>query len=99
MTDAHPLLIACGSHGSRVSAVVCRHMFGADRPPVGFVENSDDPNDLQAWCAMCEAKFEAEGGMTDAFREFNDMALVCVVCYTEKKQLHMIHSDGACNAL
>ena len=98
MTD-HPLLIECGSHGPGLTAVVCCHMLGADRPPVGFIDNSSDPNDLQAWCAMCEAKFEAEDGMTKAFRKFNDMAIVCVTCYAEKKQVHMSLPSGGRNAV
>lgn len=73
-------------------------MLGADRSPLGFIENSSNPDDLQAWCAMCEAKFEAEGGMTEVFRNFNDMAIVCVTCYAEKKLLHMSLPGDGCNA-
>ena len=59
-------------------------------PAVGVVENNDDPNDLQAWCFACEEKYQEEGDLTEAFREFNDMALVCVVCYAEIKERHTI---------
>ena len=58
---------------------------------MGFVENSDDPNDLQAWCEQCEAMFLSEGDKTPAFREFNGMAVVCVQCYHELKALHTRH--------
>jgi hypothetical protein len=83
-----PMLINCGPHGERVSAVVCKHLLNSAAAPAGFIENSSDPHDLQAWCCRCEEKFEQEGGMTDAFREFNDMAIVCVVCYGEAKFRH-----------
>jgi hypothetical protein len=46
-------------------------------PVAGFVENSSDPDDLQAWCAACEELFIREGEMTEAFRAFNDMKVVC----------------------
>ena len=90
MSPTEPLLINCGSHGDRISAVVCRHMLDTLEPAVGVVENNDDPNDLQAWCFACEEKYEEEGDLTDAFREFNDMAIVCVVCYAEIKERHTL---------
>ena len=80
MSPPEPLLVDCGPHGQRVAATVCQHLLLVDPAPVGFVENSDDPNDLQAWCGLCEEAFQQEGGLTDAFRAFTGMALVCVVC-------------------
>jgi hypothetical protein len=65
-------------------------MLPSQPAPAGFVENSSDPNDLQAWCYHCEEKFQQEGDMTDAFREFNGMAVVCVVCYIEAKMRHTV---------
>lgn len=86
MTETLPMMISCGPHGERVSAVVCRHLLQDAPPRVGVIENNGDPNDLQAWCHLCEGRFELEGGMTDAFREFNGMSIVCVVCYDEAKR-------------
>ena len=63
-------------------------MLTAGTAPAGFVENSSEPTDLQAWCFACEEKFQAEGEMTEAFREFNGMAIVCVQCYAEMKLRH-----------
>ncbi len=88
-----PILIDCGPHGQRVSAVVCKHLLALAPAPAGFVENSGDPSDLQAWCHLCEEKFEQEGEMTDEFREFNGMAVVCVVCYDEAKSRHSIQAN------
>ncbi len=88
MADEKPLMVDCGSHGRRVAAVVCRHLVDEKDRKVGFVENSSEPNDLQAWCDDCEQLFLEEGEMTDRFREFNQMALVCVVCYAEIKGRH-----------
>lgn len=68
-------------------------MLRSKPAPAGFVENCDDPNDLQAWCYLCEEKFQEEDGMTDAFKEFNDMAIVCVVCYDEIKSRHTIQGS------
>jgi len=87
MSDDVPLYIDCGSHGKRVAAVVCRHMIQASEP-VGFVENSSDPNDLQAWCERCEKMFLAEGDKTEAFERFNDRVIVCYVCYGALKAKH-----------
>ncbi len=88
MSDEEPLMVDCGPHGRRVATVVCRHLVEEKGRKVGFVENSSDPNDLQAWCDDCEKLFMEEGEMTERFKEFNDMALVCVVCYAEIKERH-----------
>lgn len=95
MSNADPLMLNCGNHGERPSAVVCKHMLRSEPAPSGFIENSSDPDDFQAWCHRCEEKFEEEGGMTDAFRAFNDMALVCIDCYREAKARHALSSDQA----
>jgi hypothetical protein len=69
-------------------------MIEAKDRVVGFVENSSDPNDLQAWCGACERYFLAEGDKTSAFRAFNQMALVCDVCYAEFKERHSTSRSG-----
>jgi hypothetical protein len=86
-TGVPSLMISC-SHGSRPSAVVCGHMLSAKDEVVGFVENSSDPTDLQAWCSSCEQVFLAEGDKTPKFVEFTQMCLVCDVCYANLKGRH-----------
>lgn len=81
----NPLLVACGLHGKRVAAVVCQHLLESGGPPKGVVENSVDPNDLQAWCYACEEKFQEEAGITEAFMQFNRFAVVCIVCFADVK--------------
>lgn len=88
--ETKPLTVNCGSHGERNATVVCQHLLKPNRIPAGFVENSDDPSDLQAWCHACEASFQAEGGMSETFRAFNRMSIVCVACYAEAKENHSI---------
>lgn len=88
MTASAPMTIRCGEHGERIAAVVCGHMLRGEQVSAGFVENSSDPSDLQAWCSACEKLFLREGEMTDAFREFNRMAVVCTACYSEAKARH-----------
>jgi hypothetical protein len=81
-------MISCGEHGESVVAIVCRHQLKARARVVGFVENSDDPNDLQAWCDDCEELFVREGQMTKKFLKFNDAAAVCVDCYVRLRARH-----------
>ena len=81
------LLIDCPEHGQRPTAIVCRHQLQLDRP-VGFVENNEDPHDLQAWCTACEELFTSVGEMSDEFLAFNDMAVVCTDCYERRRQFH-----------
>lgn len=55
---------------------------------VGFVENSSDPDDLQAWCDDCEKLFLEEGEMTRRFETFNGMSVVCDTCYLGLRERH-----------
>ena len=80
--------IDCETHGrSSVTATVCCHQVRSETP-VGFVENSDDPEDQQGWCSACEALFVKEGALTSTFREFCDFAVVCGACYAALKERH-----------
>ena len=87
MSD-EPMTIDCETHGSSRGCVVCCHLLRTKHVSVGFVENSSDSDDLQAWCDDCEQMFLREDGMTDAFRAFNDFSIVCTDCYAEIKQRH-----------
>jgi hypothetical protein len=79
--------VDCGKHGTQPGAVVCRHLVDAKDRDVGFVENSSEPDDLQAWCDDCEAMFEREGGeMTEAFKAFHDIKIVCDFCYAQLRE-------------
>ncbi len=78
----------CTEHGRQVGAIVCRHMINAKDSVVGFVENSDDPNDLQAWCEACEALYKREDEITEAFEKFCDAGVVCTECYHLFKKRH-----------
>jgi hypothetical protein len=69
-------------------SVVCRHHVNEADRPLGFVENSSDPDDLQAWCRDCEDLFLQEGELTDVFRRFNGMTVVCDVCYARLRESH-----------
>lgn len=82
--------IKCGTHGSRIAAVVCQHMVASKDKAVGFVENSSEPDDLQAWCGECERFFEAEGSMTDQFKAFHGHVIVCDFCYGSLKAKHSL---------
>ena len=88
MSEQDTLYVDCAQHGRGVAAVVCRHLCDALQQPIGFIENSAEPGDKQAWCQACEDYFIQQGEMTDAFRAFNDMALVCETCYDNLKARH-----------
>lgn len=93
MATTEPMMVNCGCHGEQTSAVVCRHLLQSQPAPAGFIENCDDPNNLQAWCYLCEEKFQQEGDITDVFKEFHGMAIVCVVCYGEAKSRHAVQAS------
>jgi hypothetical protein len=78
--------IDCPNHGKGTASVVCCHLLENKKYPLGFVENSSDPGDLQGWCFACEFLYELEKDKTEKFRIFNDMKVVCEKCYGELKQ-------------
>ncbi|HEU6456092.1 MAG TPA: hypothetical protein VN201_11545 [Roseateles sp.] len=80
--------IACPRHGPTRSAAVCGHLTQNRGPALGFVENSDDPLDRQAWCYACEMVYQQEQDMTARFRAFVCHAEVCSACYDEIKAHH-----------
>lgn len=84
------LEINCECHGKGISSVVCGHLVKNKGIPVGFIENVSEPTDLQGWCYACEYLFQKEGEMTDLFRSFNHMTVVCNKCYVEIKGVHSI---------
>ena len=84
-----PPNIDCESHGLQFAAVVCGQMLAAGHG-IGFVENSSDPSDLQAWCHACEALFLREDSKTETFLRFNKMTVVCADCYAEFKARELL---------
>ena len=90
--------IACDRHGRDVCAIVCQHHVRVRDRVAGFIENSADPNDLQAWCRACEDRFIAEGAPTRAFLAFNLFAVVCATCYRELKWRHTERSRARAGA-
>jgi len=86
--DPNTLQIDCAVHGRSIAASVCGHVVGGGGVALGFVENSDDPADLQGWCFACEYVFEQEQDRTPRFRSFCQHSIVCVDCYRDIKAKH-----------
>lgn len=76
-------------HGKGTASVICCHQLNSV-DPVGFIENSSDFDDLQAWCYACEYLFQQEGGKTDRFKRFSNSRIVCEECYEKLKSVHSI---------
>ena len=76
-------------HGKGIACIVCCHFLNSD-DPLGFIENSTDPDDLQAWCYACEFLFQQEGEITEGFKNFSNAKVVCEKCYEEFKNAHSI---------
>ena len=82
------LNIDCETHGKRVAATLCRHLVNNNGTPLGFIENSSIPSDLQGWCYACEHVFLQEEDKTERFVNFTKMTLVCTECYSSIKASH-----------
>lgn len=88
MADA--LWIECTQHGKTVAAAVCGHVVRNRTQPLGFVENSDDPDDLQGWCFACEYVYLQEEDKTPRFIGFCQHSIVCSMCYRDIKMFHQV---------
>ncbi len=96
MTDTEkPSTIECDTHGTRTPCCICCHLNRATDMTLGFVENSSDSEDLQAWCDECEQRFVREQEMTPAFRAFTDMCIVCDACYVQGPSVRSVASPAA----
>ena len=80
--------IQCERHGPSTLASVCGHLVENTGVPLGFIENSDDPDDKQGWCYACELVFAEEQDRTPRFRAFCRHTVVCSQCYDEIKAHH-----------
>lgn len=78
--DKDSLEINCKVHGQSDSSVVCGHLINNTGFALGFIENSSIPSDFQGWCYACEFVFSQEQDMTDDFKAFNQMTMVCEQC-------------------
>jgi len=79
----------CPRHGVSAVASVCGHLVKNKGAAMGFVENSDDPDNKQGWCYACELVFtQEEEDKTPRFVAFCQHTVVCSRCYDEIKSLH-----------
>ena len=88
----HELTINCEEHGKSETATVCCHLVNNSGSPLGFIENSSVPGDLQGWCYACEHLFLDEQDKTEKFRQFCNFAVVCSECYQKIKRHHDINA-------
>jgi hypothetical protein len=82
------LEIDCERHGRSIAAAVCGHVLQRGCP-LGFVENSSDPLNLQGWCFACEHVYSQEEDKTARFLAFCNHTEVCSRCYDEIKSRHL----------
>ena len=90
--------IQCEQHGLSVAASVCGHLVKNLGAPLGFIENSVDPNNKQGWCYACEMVYEQEQEKSQRFLEFCQHVVVCSSCYDQIKEHHDFDGEGANDA-
>ena len=83
-----PLTIKCECLSTNYASVVCGHLVKNKNKPLGFIENSSEPDDLQGWCYACEYVYCQEEDRTEKFKSFSNSALVCSNCYARIKSIH-----------
>lgn len=92
MQQDDELKVDCPTHGRSECAVVCGHLVNSllndSNKVLGFVENSSIPGDLQGWCDDCEQFFLQEKEMTETFKSFTKVAVVCEQCYLSIRDKH-----------
>lgn len=93
MSDTHE--IDCQHHGRSPIASVCGHLVQNRGVALGFIENSDDPDNKQGWCYACELVYLQEEDKTERFRAFAHHAVVCSRCYDQIKAHHDFDAPAA----
>ena len=88
MSSDDEFAIDCEVHGRGLAAIVCRHLISNSEIPLGFVENSSVPGNLQGWCQKCEKFFLKETALTEEFLKFSDLTTVCEKCYVTIGKKH-----------
>jgi hypothetical protein len=69
--------IDCRTHGRRPGTLMCRHLL--EMTGIGFF-TSDESDQADAWCAECEAAWQAEEKWTEAATAFAGFGLICDCC-------------------
>ena len=88
--------IDCACHGrSKTVASVCGHLVKNRGVALGFIENSNDPENKQGWCYACELVYLQEEDKTKRFRAFSHHTMVCSECYDEIKAHHDFDAPNA----
>lgn len=80
--------IECIKHETSDSSIICGHLLNNKGNTLGFVENSVEKGNFQAWCFDCESLFLKEVDKTEKFLKFNNMTVVCEACYLDIKKHH-----------
>jgi len=85
--------ILCDEHISARMALVCSHLINADDKGFHEAIDSDEPIELddnyQAWCDDCERLWLQEEELSDTFKAFADMKVVCEECYFKIKDRNL----------
>jgi hypothetical protein len=71
------LKINCNVHGKSDSSVVCGYLVNNVGVALGFVENISITSNFQGCCYACEFVFSQEQDMTEKFKSFDQIAMVC----------------------
>ncbi|MCL1961120.1 MAG: hypothetical protein FWG56_04975 [Desulfovibrionaceae bacterium] len=80
--------VNCPHHGRSRIASICGHLVKNRGAALGFVENSNDPENKQGWCYACELVYLQEEDKTARFRAFTHHTVVCSDCYDKIKKHH-----------
>jgi hypothetical protein len=80
-----PKQIECVTHGTGFAAYVCEHLM-ANPSQEWFSGDRDDTNEWpDAWCAICDAHFQAEGEWNAKNEAKLNIKLLCHYCYESKR--------------
>jgi uncharacterized protein DUF6882 len=75
--------IACGTHGEAYETFVCEHLV-AHPEQRWFSQEPDSENPWpDAWCAVCNAFFEAQGEWNQKNQAHLKIELLCHLCYQQ----------------
>ncbi|MGL4236016.1 hypothetical protein [Tabrizicola sp.] len=85
--------VSCATHGSARPAFACVHVLETlrDQKPRGLFFDRDDDDQLNGWCAECEAVIAANNyEWTDDIVARMNGKLLCEACFLDAMRLNNV---------
>lgn len=86
--------LECAQHGKAYTAYVCEHLIAQPGQKWHCDYPDADNSWPDAWCAICDAHYQAEGEWNERNEDLVPIKLICHVCYEDARTASLERIDG-----